>query len=121
MESKWVLFILITFTIGNLLASAIDDNFTGADDLAANIDIITPTSIDDATPSDASEDAVRSAGIRTIGLIRDLIIGLPAAMQWDYSFLESGAGQLFKWIFLYPLSFMFSMMILGFLRSIIRI
>ncbi len=121
LESKWVLFILITFTVGNLLASSIDDNFTGSADLQGGIGIITLDDIAQLTPDDSSEDSVREAGISGIGTVAKLLTGLPSALTWNYTFLDQGAGAAFRAIFLYPLSFMFSMMILGFLRNLTRI
>ncbi len=122
LESKWVLFIMVTFVLGNLLASSIDDGFTGNVDLVRVSQTISTEDIDQITPDDDSAEQVRAGGVFAIGTALRLVSGLPEALTWDYSFLnDNTAAGLFRAIFLYPLSFMFSLMMLGFLKTMLRI
>jgi hypothetical protein len=121
METKWVLLVLLVFVFGNFLASSIDNSIIDAAQLQSASNILSAEDIEATTPDDPTQEGLFAAGIRFLGILGGFFTALPAALLWDYSFLDQGVGPVFRAVLLYPISFMFSLMILGFIRSLIRL
>ena len=119
LESKWVLFMFLLFGFGQLLASEMTSiTGTSAEGLQKAIQVFSGEKLAALAPSSALD--VPAAVLRAIGLLRDLLVGIAEGLAWDYAFLDSGVGALFRGLILWPLTGMMSLMIVGYIRNVMR-
>ena len=124
LESKWVLFTLLLFGFGQLLASQMSDIAgTSAEDIESASKVLTLKQLQALAPTaeEAEAQNVVEAALRGIGVIKEKLTGIVKALAWGYPFLDDGVGALFRGLVLWPLTGMMSLMIAGYVRNIIRL
>lgn len=95
MHPKLVIFFAFSFVVGTLLCLFIEGSYLGAQELTV-MNALTGMSVLEISGSGAWLVPKLFAGFFTVGI--------PRLLMWDYSFLSSAEGGLFKWVVLFPLT-----------------
>ncbi len=123
LESKWVLFTVLLFGFGQLLATEMSDITGTSAESIERIPVLTSEQLKDLAPSDEEVSLLETVGaaFRGIGVVLNMLKDLLGALAWNYPFLADGVGGIFKSLILWPLSVMMSLMIVGYIRNLIRL
>lgn len=95
MSPKFVIFFAFSYVTATLLCLFIEGAYFGATELGI-MDALTGMSLLEITGTGAWTIPKLISGFFTIGV--------PRLLLWDYSFLDTAEGGLFKWLLLLPLS-----------------
>ena len=89
------MFCYFVFIVGTLLSLAVCGSWLGTEEVDTVKYLTGYTSLE-LSAAGAWSIPKQFAGFFTHGL--------PSMLTWNYPFLDSGFGAIFKWVFLYPIS-----------------
>lgn len=95
MHPKLVIFFAFSFVTATLFCLFIEGSYLGEEELTV-MNALTGMSVVEVSGSGAWAVPKLLVGFFTVGV--------PRLLLWDYSFLASADGGLFKWIVLFPLT-----------------
>lgn len=95
MHPKLVIFFAFSFVVSTMLCLFIEGSYLGAEEISV-MNALTGMSLLEVSGSGGWAVPRLIAGFFTVGV--------PRLLLWDYSFLDSADGGLFKWIVLFPLT-----------------
>ena len=95
MTMRMIIFCYFVFIVGTILALSVSGSWLGA------TEVDTVKFLTGYSTIEMSAGGMFSIPKAFGGLFTE---GIPNMITWNYPYLESGFGAVFKWVFLYPIS-----------------